>query len=700
MIDLLEYYHSVEEMFNGKRYEDTILELRDKYKNDANFEIVVSFARSYFNMSNRTELVLSILDQVRSSADGRQEEASFFLPVVEKFTTLNSASSAKVSLKAREFLLYFQMPRYEERVKETLKVLTSAVRRQAPEAVDSTPVFDYDNVIKLITANHAILDVLPSFFLHENLGIRAIALYTYVLHTSQAYTITSVRHIFSMDPVVFDWEFVLRPVISNSKSGSIVKREFGSFSNLTTLNYDNSPRRGLMCAFKSLDQLREKLSDVIQIGATRSDPTSINILNIAIDMASSPVFSNDASAREYLFDLIQLHADTLTELKYKRVTFMIVKENHFPRYFTFQQHLDFSEDQVIRHIEHVLNLIRRPSMSFQLELQRLQDFEIKPIFVDNRRIHMYLSFKTRYHSIGKKNPSDARFFIRALVYPGQVVSHALQPSEFLVSEGNRILADVLDNLEVVWSKYPNTDCNHLFINFIPTFELDLGSVEQCLKELVDKHGKRLWKLRITQAEVRFIMRHSALQSAKPIRFVMSSSTGYVTRVEIYQEVRDSVGVNRLMSISSPPGQLHKQPVHKKYATKESVQPKRYKAHLMGTTYVYDFPDLFRRSLEKRWTSYQAETMARAPPTLLEYFELVLNKDGELVPTYREHGLNNCGMVVWQMQLHTPEYPEGREMIVIANDVTFSIGSFGTNEDDVFYKATEYARRKGFEIVNR
>jgi acetyl-CoA carboxylase/biotin carboxylase 1 len=48
---------------------------------------------------------------------------------------------------------------------------------------------------------------------------------------------------------------------------------------------------------------------------------------------------------------------------------------------------------------------------------------------------MLQAYNIRYHCVGKKNPSDSRFFIRALVYPGQVVSHTLKPSEFLVSEG-------------------------------------------------------------------------------------------------------------------------------------------------------------------------------------------------------------------------------------------------------------------------
>lgn len=51
------------------------------------------------------------------------------------------------------------------------------------------------------------------------------------------------------------------------------------------------------------------------------------------------------------------------------------------------------------------------------------------------------------------------------------------------------------------------------------------------------------------------------------------------------------------------------------------------------------------------------------------------------------------MVAWKMSLKTPEYPEGRDIVVIANDITFKIGSFGPMEDMLFLKASEFAREQ-------
>jgi len=48
------------------------------------------------------------------------------------------------------------------------------------------------------------------------------------------------------------------------------------------------------------------------------------------------------------------------------------------------------------------------------------------------------------------------------------------------------------------------------------------------------------------------------------------------------------------------------------------------------------------------------------------------------------------MVAWKMTLKTPEFPAGRDIIVIANDITFKIGSFGPRED-ILYQVPSYIR---------
>ena len=45
-------------------------------------------------------------------------------------------------------------------------------------------------------------------------------------------------------------------------------------------------------------------------------------------------------------------------------------------------------------------------------------------------------------------------------------------------------------------------------------------------------------------------------------------------------------------------------------------------------------------------------------------------------------------------MKTPEYPEGRQIVLVGNDCTFMSGSFGVKEDDFYHAVSQYARQKG------
>ena len=60
-----------------------------------------------------------------------------------------------------------------------------------------------------------------------------------------------------------------------------------------------------------------------------------------------------------------------------------------------------------------------------------------------------------------------------------------------------------------------------------------------------------------------------------------------------------------------------------YPTKEWLQPRRYKAHLMGTTYVYVFPELFRQAIGTKWNcALQHNPNLKCPSNVLEVKELL------------------------------------------------------------------------------
>jgi acetyl-CoA carboxylase/biotin carboxylase 1 len=107
------------------------------------------------------------------------------------------------------------------------------------------------------------------------------------------------------------------------------------------------------------------------------------------------------------------------------------------------------------------------------------------------------------------------------------------------------------------------------------------------------------------------------------------------------------------------------------------------------------------ALINAWQSHferAGKLQGAVPPLLFTFDELVIGKDGELRKEKRFPGTNKVGMLAWHTVLKTPQYPEGREVIMIANDVTVQSGSFGVIEDEFFFKASVYARERGIPRV--
>lgn len=94
---------------------------------------------------------------------------------------------------------------------------------------------------------------------------------------------------------------------------------------------------------------------------------------------------------------------------------------------------------------------------------------------------------------------------------------------------------------------------------------------------------------------------------------------------------------------------------------------------------------------------ETEQKVTVPDVVMDAIELTL--EGEtLVEQKRLPGENDVGMIAWKLTLYTPEYPSGRDVILIANDLTYCIGSFGPKEDEVFYRASEKARQLGIPRI--
>ena len=238
--------------------------------------------------------------------------------------------------------------------------------------------------------------------------------------------------------------------------------------------------------------------------------------------------------------------------------------------------------------------------------------------------------------------------------------------------------------------------NNLSINFVYNLRVDWDDIQEALAGFIERHGKRLWRLRVTSSEIRMVLEdeHGNVQ---PIRAIIENVSGFVVKYEAYREVATDKGT--ILKSIGPQGALHLAPVAFPYPIKEGLQPKRYKAHVVGTTYAYDFPDLFRQGLRREWKAAAGRQRGLvAPADPLRVRELVLDEFGRPQEVDRAPGSNTIGMVGWLFTMLTPEYPAGRRVVVIANDITFKIGSFGPPEDAYFFAVTQLARKLGLPRI--
>ncbi|KAK9693755.1 acetyl-coenzyme-A carboxylase, partial [Basidiobolus ranarum] len=684
---LLNKYYDTELLFDDdtKRQEETILNLRDGHKDDLDY--VVNLVQSHWRVAGKNNLILALLDEIRPHGVGGSLDKCYSA-ILKNLSELSSRHTAKVALLAKEMLIQTQLPSYEERMVQMERILKSAVTDTiygVGEEEYRTP--SYDSIEDLIVTNYFMFDVLQNFFYHENIWIALAALEVYCRRSYHAYDIYDTVYHTEQTPFIFEWNFELHDSSRTGTQGrSLSSQRILSISDMSFMQNsvgDEPIRRGAMGAFQTFEELEAHFDRVLSV-FTLIDPSTTaprNILNLALHVPLTEEF-HDQTWVQRLQEFLQSNGEKLRTRGIRRVTFLLNREGTSPAFFTFREKNNYAEDQTIRHIE--------PALAYQLELNRLTNFDITPCFSENRNIHIY-------YAVGKENLSDCRFFVRVLVRPGRLRSN-LQTADYLVSESDRLLTDILDALEIVSSTYKNSDCNHLFINFIPTFVLEPEQVESALTGFIDRHGKRLWRQRVTGAEIRFNVQTSKSENPIPVRFTISNVSGFVLKMETYTEVKNSSGELIYKSLGTP-GSMHLQPISNKYQTKEWLQPRRYKAHVLGTAYAYDFPELFRQSIRNAWAKAAAKDPSiRTPKELLNAKELVLDDNNEIHELYRSPGSNNCGMVAWNFEIFTPEYPEGRNVIAIANDITFNIGSFGVAEDMVFYKASELARKLGIPRI--
>uniref|UniRef100_A0A663MA55 acetyl-CoA carboxylase n=1 Tax=Athene cunicularia TaxID=194338 RepID=A0A663MA55_ATHCN len=611
VMDLLRQYLKVETQFQHGHYDKCVFTLREENKSDMN--AVLNYIFSHAQVTKKNLLVTMLIDQLCGRDPTLTDE---LINILTELTQLSKTTNAKVALRARQVLIASHLPSYELRHNQVESIFLSAIDMYGHQ-------FCIENLQKLILSETSIFDVLPNFFYHSNQVVRMAALEVYVRRAYIAYELNSVQHRQLKDNTcVVEFQFML-PTSHPNRSDHVDVLLDNSFT-------PPCQRMGGMVSFRTFE-------DFVRYTA-REEP--IHILNVAIKTDSDV---DDDGLAAMFREFTQSKVSCLNSLSGT-----------------------FEEDRIYRHLE--------PALAFQLELNRMRNFDLTAIPCANHKMHLYLG--AAKVEVGTE-VTDYRFFVRAIIRHSDLVTKEAS-FEYLQNEGERLLLEAMDELEVAFNNTNvRTDCNHIFLNFVPTVIMDPSKIEESVRSMVMRYGSRLWKLRVLQAELKINIRLTPTGKAIPIRLFLTNESGYYLDISLYKEVTDS----RTAQIM--------------------FQSKRFQAQSLGTSYVYDIPEMFRQSLIKLWDSMNEHAFLPTPPLpsdILTYTELVLDDQGQLVHMNRLPGGNEIGMVAWKMTLKTPEYPEGRDIIVIGNDITYRIGSFGPQEDVLFLRASELARTHGIPRI--
>ncbi|AWP07055.1 putative acetyl-CoA carboxylase-like [Scophthalmus maximus] len=696
VLDLLKRYLQVEMQFQEAHYDKCVINLREKHKPD--MSPVLEYIFSHAQVSKKNILVTMLIDQHCGRDPTLADE---LMAILNELTQLSKMENSKVALRARQVLIASHLPSYELRHNQVESIFLSAIDMYGHQ-------FCPENLKKLILSETSIFDVLPNFFYHSNQVVCMAALEVYVRRAYIAYELNSIQHHQLQEGTcAVDFQFMLpsshpnRVPVPMHGSGQFNMRRQSSELFQEGAFSPPCQRMGAMVAFQCFDDFRRNFDEVLSsfvepllesspfsescsslyeeenFKNTRENP--IHIINVSIKTADT---EDDNALVTALTAFAQSKRAILFEYGIRRITFLIAQKREFPKFFTFRARDGFQEDRIYRNLE--------PALAFQLELNRMRNFDLNAVPCANHKMHLYLGAARVQEGA---EVTDYRFFIRAIIRHSDLITKEAS-FEYLQNEGERLLLEAMDELEVAFSNTSVTDCNHIFLNFVPTVIMDPSKIEESVRSMVMRYGSRLWKLRVLQAELKINIRLTPTGNAVPIRLFLTNESGYYLDISLYKEVTDpSSGQIMFQSYGDKQGPLHGMLINTPYVTKDLLQAKRFQAQTLGTTYVYDFPEMFRQALFKLWGPGD-----KYPKDVLICTELVLDPQGRLVQMNRLPGDNDVGMVAFRMKMKTPECPEGRDIIVICNDITHMIGSFGPQEDELFLRASELARAEGIPRI--
>jgi acetyl-CoA carboxylase/biotin carboxylase 1 len=635
---LIQRYMGVEASFFSQPSTDQAMAALIKANADS-LDQVVTTALAHESLKARSALTITLLRQLYDFPErfgvAPLRELPPALDVVVSLAQLPGQAYKEVALTATQFGLNKAEKPFEEVVAELKQELKTA-------GADSTAV-----------SRGLVVNALLALFGDEEVG--QTAMQVAVKRFYRAFKLLKLETTTVGEAVITDFEY---QGADNAQGDA------------------NFPvRGGQLAVVPSLASLQAQLTDLLGRFPDTSEP--VNKLHVAL----SEGVTNGAAAEEALLSsveaLLKENKAALEAKGVRLVSLMVPNPPKWPRQYSFTVTGDWAEDEARRGMY--------PTMWDLLELSRLENWSPERLSGNSRNSVVLLGQQ------GSGRGQQQRVYVRG-------VTHAALTAEASSAEAS--LLKSLDELQLAMldKRVSPTASSHLFLHALTPFDTAAEGViktfEEVMPALISKYATRLLNLRVDEIEIRAHATEGSGQQA--IRLMASSMSGQWLKTDGYLEFLDpTTGETQSYCEVADKDSDEQMCYLEPYAASTTLTNKRSIARRIGTTYAYDFIGLIEKALVSQWQAAISSGAAKEMPlSLLAVDELLLEGDA-LVRGSRMVGENTVGMVGWHLTLKTPEYPDGRPLVIVANDCTVQSGSFGVDEDIYFDKVSKYARAGGF-----
>jgi len=639
----LEAFYAVESLFDDKLLDDVT---RDLIKsNTDSLQKVVELNLAHQQLSMRTKLIGVMLRQVNNFSDviGYVKLTEDLEAALVKITSLSDKCYGELGLVASSILLESKVPDFETRKDELRDQLVA----------EGT---NLERLSKSTTLSAGV-DLLTSLFDDEDFDVRAAAVEVYCRRVYRAHVISDMVVEEIDGRIICDWSF--------------------AHSDMSTK--ESITRHGLLTVIQKAGDLKEALPGIITACVNRftSRAKSQNVVLVA-------VLDNRGTVKE-MEDAIQVQRGQLNMIGCKHVHLLIANDKKETSYYTLSSSTGYQENPLRRNM--------RPTFYDLLDLGRLaKDYDLERIDALQKNAQVYIGTQ-RGARAGRGAPPQV-LFARGISHTGGITTSG---------GAMRAMLGGLDELERAQSKTivtPNSS-SRIFLNYLPEIEeVSAGEMSALFAGMMStmkaRLAKKLLKLRVDEIELKVRINtvdENGDSKLQPLRLIASSMEGEWLKTSTFTEVCDpETGQTKVFCDVEDSESCFVDP----YVSSSIVQTKRAIARRVGSTYAYDFLGLLEVGLIEEWDTYLKSTneiKEVAPSNIFKSEELTVGEDGEISVIQRTIGENKVGMIAWLVSMKTPEYPEGRDVIFIANDVTVQSGSFGVEEDEIYFKASEFARQR-------